>query len=149
MLRIRRQTRQIVAEPDQLLEILKTVKSPWFGVNFDSGNFHGADPYADLAKIAPYAVNVQVKLEIRRAGATENEATDLKKLVQILRDANYQGWVALEYEAAEDPWKAVPVALAQLKPLLAGSAAPAAAGEEGVALFDGRTLKGDRLRFRR
>ena len=34
----------IVAEPDGLLEIVKAVKSDWFGVNLDTGNFHGVDP---------------------------------------------------------------------------------------------------------
>jgi sugar phosphate isomerase/epimerase len=127
----------IVAEPDGLLEIVKAVKSPWFGVNLDTGNFRTADPYADLARCAPYAVNVQVKMSIRRAGANADEPADLARVMQILRDANYQGWVALEYENPEDPWKAVPAALAQLKPLLAGSGAAT-----GQALFDGKTLNG-------
>jgi len=133
----------IVAEPEQLLEIVKAVKSPWFGVNLDTGNFRTADPYADLAKCAPYAVNVQVKVAIRRAGATEDEPSDLPRVMQILREANYQGWVALEYEAAEDPWKAVPAWLAKLKPLLTASAgAGTSAAAEGQPLFDGKTLKG-------
>jgi hypothetical protein len=34
-----------------------------------------------------------------------------------LRDVNYQGYVALEYESAEDPWKAVPPLLQQLQEL--------------------------------
>jgi len=128
----------IVAEPDQLLEIVKAVKSPWLGINLDTGNFHTADPYYDLARCAPYAVNVQVKVEMKAAGDKEGKPADLPRLVKILRDANYQGWVALEYEAKEDPWKAVPTFLAQLKPLLASSTA-AAGGQE---LFDGKTLNG-------
>lgn len=132
----------IVAKPEELLEIVKAVKSPWLGINFDSGNFQTEDPYADLAKIAPYAVNVQVKMEIKKAGSKETEPSDLARVVKILRDANYQGWVALEYEAAEDPWKAVPAALGKLKPLLADSAAAAPAAAEGQSLFDGKTLNG-------
>jgi sugar phosphate isomerase/epimerase len=107
----------IVAEPADLLEIVRAVKSPWFGINLDTGNFHTGDPYADLAACAPYAVNVQVKTEITRRGQ-KKELADLARLVRILRDANYQGYVALEYEAAEDPWKAVPETLAQLGTLL-------------------------------
>ena len=34
--------------------LVKDVKSPWFGVNLDSGNFHGEDVYGELAQIAPY-----------------------------------------------------------------------------------------------
>lgn len=97
----------IVAEADELLAIVRAVKNPWVGINLDTGNFHSEDPYADLAKCAPYAVNVQVKVELRRKGA-KAEATDLGRIVGLLRDSGYQGWVALEYESAEDPYLAVP-----------------------------------------
>jgi len=105
----------IVAEPEGMLEIVAAVKSPYFGVNLDSGNFHGEDPYAELAKIAPYSVNVQIKVEIRRKGQTRNEPSDLLRLIRILRDVGYQGFVALEYEAAPDPFETVPGVLKQLR----------------------------------
>jgi hypothetical protein len=38
----------------------------------------------------------------------------------MLRESRYQGYVALEYEAAADPWAAVPPVLDQLKALIAG-----------------------------
>jgi sugar phosphate isomerase/epimerase len=108
----------IVAEPKDLLEIVRAINSPWVGINLDSGNFHTEDPYRDFELCAPYAVNVQIKSEIRRRrGGTE--PADLKRMIDILRKANYQGFVALEYEAAPDPWKEVPVLLKQLRPLLA------------------------------
>lgn len=105
----------IVAEADGLLEIVKAVKSKWFGVNLDTGNFHTDDPYGDLARCAPYAVNVQVKVEMKKRGAKEAEVTDLPRLIKILRDSNYQGFVALEYEAKEDAWQAVPQWLQKMK----------------------------------
>jgi sugar phosphate isomerase/epimerase len=107
-----------VTEPADLLDIVRAVKSPWFGINLDTGNFHTDDPYADLARCAPYAVNVQVKVEIQPRGKPKGPA-DLPRLIRILREANYQGYVALEYEAAEDPWKAVPGHLRSLRQLLA------------------------------
>ncbi len=107
----------IVAEPEGLLEIVRAVKSPWLGVNLDTGNFHTADPYADLAKIAPYAVNVQLKVELQPKGQKASEPTDLPRVVNILREANYQGFVALEYEAKPDPWQAVPPVLKRMKEL--------------------------------
>jgi sugar phosphate isomerase/epimerase len=109
----------IVAEPEGLLEIVRTVQSPWIGVNLDTGNFHTADPYADLAKIAPYAVNVQLKVELQPKGQKASEPTNLPRVVAILREANYQGFVALEYEAKADPWQAVPPMLKQMKELFA------------------------------
>jgi sugar phosphate isomerase/epimerase len=107
----------IVAEADDMLEIVRAVQSPWFGINLDTGNFHTEDPYGDLARCAPYAVNVQLKTEIHKRGQKKGPA-DLPRLAGILREANYQGYVVLEYEAAEDPWKAIPRVLRELKELL-------------------------------
>jgi sugar phosphate isomerase/epimerase len=108
----------IVAEADDLLEIVRAVKSPWVGLNLDSGNFHTADPYADFERCAPYAVNVQIKSEIQPRGQKAGEA-DLARFASLLRAAHYQGYVALEYESAADPWKAVPPLLERLKKILA------------------------------
>jgi sugar phosphate isomerase/epimerase len=109
----------ITATIDQCLALVKAVKHDWFGVNWDTGNFHTADPYADLAKLAPYAVTVQIKTEIQRAGAKEKEDADLKRLLETLRSVGYRGYVALEYEAAEDPKTAVPRHVETLKKLVA------------------------------
>jgi sugar phosphate isomerase/epimerase len=107
----------IVGTIDQMLAVVQAVKHPWFGVNFDTGNFHSADPYADLTRLAPYAVVCQIKTEVHRAGM-KAEPADLKRLTDILRDANFRGYVALEYEAAEEPKVAVPRAIDELKKLM-------------------------------
>lgn len=109
----------IVAEAQELLDIVRAVRSPWLGVNLDTGNFRTDDPYGDLVRCAPYAVNVQVKVEIQRRNQSEKEPAAFARLVRILREANYQGYVALEYEAKPDPWEAVPAALHRLKAALA------------------------------
>lgn len=107
----------ITATPEQLLKIVEGVKpSPWFGVNFDSGNFRTDDPYADLAKIAPYAINAQVKVEISPGGRTEH--TDIPRVIGILKDAGYRGYIALEYEAKPDPFETIPGHLAELRAAL-------------------------------
>jgi sugar phosphate isomerase/epimerase len=107
----------ITATAEQLLAIVKAVKHDWFGVNLDTGNFHTPDPYADLAKVAPYAVVVQLKTEVFPRGKKKEDA-DLKKLIGILRKASFRGYVALEYEAKEDPKTAVPRHIAALKKVL-------------------------------
>jgi sugar phosphate isomerase/epimerase len=107
----------IVTTIDQMLAVVRAVKHDWFGVNFDTGNFHSADPYADLTKLAPYAVVCQIKTEVTRAGM-KPEPADLKRLTDILRDANFRGYVALEYEAAEEPKTGVPHAIEALKKLM-------------------------------
>jgi sugar phosphate isomerase/epimerase len=108
----------IVSTSDQILSIVRDVKSEWFGVNLDTGNFHSADPYADLARLAPYAVVVQVKVDVTPAGRPKQRA-DLARVVKLLRDAHYRGFVALEHEADEDPKQTVPQYLQQLRRLIA------------------------------
>ena len=110
----------IVAKSGPLVEIVRAVNSPWLGINLDSGNFHTADPWFDLAQCAPYAVNVQFKAEMRRAGGRP-EPCDPARLVALLRAAKYQGFVALEYESAESPFTAVPRLLRELKEALAAA----------------------------
>lgn len=107
----------VVATADGILEIVKAVKCPWLGVNLDSGNFHTEDPWADLARIAPYAVTVQHKIDIK-AKDKPVEAMDHARFVKLLHDANYRGFVALEYEAKEDPLVSVPKILADLRKVL-------------------------------
>jgi sugar phosphate isomerase/epimerase len=102
-----------------LIPMVKAVNSPWCGINLDSGNFRTADPYKDFAECVPYALNVQFKVEIHGDKAGEKKPADLKRFTKILRDGGYQGWVALEYEAKEDPGVAVPRHLAEMKALFA------------------------------
>ena len=107
----------ITDTPEHLLELVKPVKSSALGVNIDTGNFNTLDPYADIAKIAPYGVVSQVKTEVHPTGKTKEEA-DLGRVVKILKDANFHGYVALEYEAAEDPKVAVPRYVKELRKLI-------------------------------
>lgn len=107
----------LTSTAEQVLALVKAVKHDWFGVNLDTGNFHTEDPYGDLEKIAPYAIVAQVKTEIQRRGMKKEDA-DLKRLIDILRAVQYRGYVALEYEAAEDAHTAVPRHIEALKKLV-------------------------------
>ena len=108
----------IVAESADLVDIVRSVRSPWVGINLDTGNFHTEDPYADLAAIAPWAVNVQFKAYIRRKGQSQDDPRDDARVFKILRDAGYQGFVALEYELKERPEVRVPVLLKEMQPFM-------------------------------
>ncbi|MCM8536609.1 MAG: sugar phosphate isomerase/epimerase [Lentisphaeraceae bacterium] len=92
---------------DKLISFIKTIDSPYFGVTWDSANLKKtADPYADLAKLAPYTVNAQVKVKIPVNGVHVD--TDLAKIVNILKEAEYAGYIVLEYEEKEDPLTEIP-----------------------------------------
>ncbi|MCS5628769.1 MAG: sugar phosphate isomerase/epimerase, partial [Planctomycetes bacterium] len=100
-----------------LLRIIKAVKSDWLGVIWDSANLAPTpDPYKELARIAPYAVTAQVKVMTRVNG--EEVRADYARLVKILRDANYRGYLVFEYEEDEDPYKAIPSHITELRKLL-------------------------------
>ncbi|MDB6125568.1 MAG: Xylose isomerase domain protein barrel [Pedosphaera sp.] len=108
----------ITTEAQDVLDMVQAVKSPWFGLNLDTGNYHTDDPYGDLVKCAPYAINVHCKTESKPRGK-ERAPADLKRVFKTLRDANYQGYVALEYEGTEDPYKAIPGWLKKIKEMVA------------------------------
>ncbi|MBN1852154.1 MAG: sugar phosphate isomerase/epimerase [Pirellulales bacterium] len=99
---------------DGLLAIVRDVKSPWFGVNLDTGNFHSQDIYGDLAKLASYALNVQVKVAISGPD-NKREPSDFKRLASILDEAHYRGYVVLEYEEDGDPRVECPKYMDQLR----------------------------------
>ena len=102
---------------DRYLKIIESVNSPWFGANLDSGNLaKTSTPYADLARIAPHAVNVQFKVLIPVDGV--DQPADFSKLVQLLKDAKYKGYVVLEYEESADPMTEIPKYLDELSSLI-------------------------------
>jgi len=103
----------VVATPEGLLDILSLVGSDWLGVKLDTGNFNSPDPYADLAKCAPYAISTHIKTEMRRNNVVE--PADIGRLARVLRGAGYRGYMNLEYEAAEDASTAVPRAISEMR----------------------------------
>jgi len=97
---------------DDVLRIVDAVKHDWLGINLDSGNFR-KDSYAQFAKLAPRAVICQFKA-ILHAPDGKAEPADFGRLVSIMREANYRGYIALEYEG-KDPHKEVPVLLKKIQ----------------------------------
>ena len=104
----------IVRDADGVLALVRAVKSEWFGVNLDVGNFRTRDPYDDLARCAPYAVTVHFKTEVTPLNATTRE-TDYRRVARILRTAGYRGYVTLEYEGSGPPLTVVPSALVRMR----------------------------------
>jgi sugar phosphate isomerase/epimerase len=82
---------------EQVLQIVKRVDSEWFGVIVDTGNFQQADqgdPYEQISKVLPFAVNFQVKES--PYGSSSNVRMDVKKLVQVVRAGGYRGYLPIE-----------------------------------------------------
>jgi len=90
-------------------------RNHWFGVNLDTGNYY-TNAYEELEMAAPRAVNVQIKVEVVRNDGVKIPA-DLEKFRNILVNAKYKGWIALEYEAKGDPYIEIPIYIRKLKDL--------------------------------
>src|SRR5581483_6274942 len=74
---------------EQTVKVVKMVNSPWFGVIVDTGYFLDEE----IAAVAPYAVNWQIKSHVVGKIAVR---TDLKKIVASARAAGYRGYLPIE-----------------------------------------------------
>jgi sugar phosphate isomerase/epimerase len=76
------------------LSLLKRVDHPWCGPLVDTGKYLTADPYADIALMAPHAVNWQIKETL--GSSLKSPPADIKKLMQIIHDGGYRGFLPIE-----------------------------------------------------
>jgi L-ribulose-5-phosphate 3-epimerase len=103
----------LTSTPEGLLRIRKAIDSPWLGVLLDTGNFL-EDPYAKLEKVAPIANFVQAKTYYG-GGEWYTLDLDYKRIINILRQANYKGYIALEFEGKEAAETGVRKSVAMLR----------------------------------
>ncbi|MBK7926728.1 MAG: sugar phosphate isomerase/epimerase [Bryobacterales bacterium] len=106
----------ITERADRILDIIKRVNLPSVRVNLDMGNFN-KDAYKQLEMIAPYAANVQVKVEVRDESGNR-VACDWERVLRMLKAAGYRGYMSLEYEAKEPAPTAVPRLTRELNALV-------------------------------
>lgn len=105
----------------QTIELVDRVNSPWFGVVVDIGSFVTRDPYADVEKVMPYAVNFQFKES--PSGAKSKVKTDIKRVLEIVKRSGYRGYLPIETlsgvssnkQGVYDPATAVPKFLSEIK----------------------------------
>lgn len=109
---------------DDLIELVGLVDSPWCGAIVDTGYFRSADPYVDMKKAAPYAVNWQVKQSA--FGAASEVKLDLDRFLHIVRSSGYSGYLPIETlstpDKPYDPYQIVPPFVQELKAAIARTA---------------------------
>jgi sugar phosphate isomerase/epimerase len=76
------------------LSLLKRVDHEWCAAMVDTGKYLTPEPYADIALMAPYAVNWQIKETMR--SEVDSPKVDMKRLVTIIRKSGYRGYVPIE-----------------------------------------------------
>ncbi|MFC7524848.1 sugar phosphate isomerase/epimerase family protein [Parapedobacter sp. GCM10030251] len=97
---------------DEILQLVRHVNSPYFGVNFDTGNFLRVldDPIQAMEKLAPYVYATHIKDLLPVKGVPANEwyffscvptnqgMIDNRKIAEILHAQGYEGFLAVEID---------------------------------------------------
>jgi sugar phosphate isomerase/epimerase len=121
---------------DEMVDVVRTLDSPWLGVCLDTGNnlrLH-EDPLVVAAKLAPLARATHVKDIGVRPGDPKDFAfwpsvplgkgiVDIGRVIALLREAGYKGLLAIEVDFLHpdhgDEDRAVAASVKYLKGLLA------------------------------
>ncbi|MGC8862198.1 MAG: sugar phosphate isomerase/epimerase family protein [Armatimonadota bacterium] len=91
---------------DTILKVIKGTDPKWVGACLDFGNWPAQSRYAECAKLAPYAYHVHAKTHsFDDKGEDINK--DYKRLLQMLKDANYKYAVSIEFEGPGDQLEGV------------------------------------------
>ena len=95
---------------DEILWLIEEVNSPYFGINFDSGNFLRVmdDPVKAMEKLAPHVMATHIKDMLPVQGVAVDEwyffscvptgkgLIDNQKIAQLLVEQKYEGFFAVE-----------------------------------------------------
>jgi sugar phosphate isomerase/epimerase len=129
----------IAQDSDRVERLFNTVHHENYGLLVDMGNFVCADenPQTAVSRVAPYAVHVHVKDMLYRSeptgdgwgmtracnyfkGTVVGEGdVPVKKCLQFLKRAGYDGFVSIEFEGAGDCVDGIARGLANLQKMIA------------------------------
>jgi 3-oxoisoapionate decarboxylase len=98
--------------PEEMLQLITNVNSPFLGMNFDSGNFLRllSDPVKGMQKLAKHVLSTHIKdlKPIKGASADEwyffactpvgDGLVDNQALARLLKENNYKGFLAVEID---------------------------------------------------
>lgn len=96
------------------LRLIKEINSPWVGINLDTGNYQDPDNYKGIRDTIKYAPHIHAKIHKLSPDGKELEF-DYDKIFTIFKEANYRGFVSMEYEGKEDELQYVPIGIEMLK----------------------------------
>ena len=99
----------LVKNADTMLRLVESVDHPCLGINYDPANVNsaGSDAVEDARRVAPHIIHTHAKDSMRTAdGAQETILgegdVDFKSLIQVYRDAGFDGWLCIERERSEN-----------------------------------------------
>ncbi|MCP4707693.1 MAG: DUF1080 domain-containing protein [Planctomycetes bacterium] len=80
-----------------LLDVMKKVNKPNCGTLPDFGNFYEYDRYRGVEDLMPFAKGVSAK-SINFVENGDEKDIDFYRIMRLVRDAGYRGYVGIEYE---------------------------------------------------
>lgn len=88
----------VSSDPDVVVRLMKKVDLPNFGTLPDFGNFPKTiDRYVAIRKLMPFAKGVSFKCYDFGPGGNET-TLDVPRIMKIVAEAGYNGYVGIEYE---------------------------------------------------
>ena len=86
------------SDPASLVAVIKQANDPLLGTLPDFGNFPASvDRYDAVRQMMPYAKAVSAKCHDFDEAGNET-GTDYARMMKVVLDAGYKGWVGIEYE---------------------------------------------------
>ena len=110
----------ITSTSAQVTRLIEAVDSEWLRVNLDFGNYGfdpDVNPYEAMRRVANLAVSAHHKVFMRTPAG--ERPVDLKRVVDLLRDVGYRGYINIELEGDEDAMTGVPRVVDELRRALA------------------------------
>jgi sugar phosphate isomerase/epimerase len=99
--------------PEGVLRVVNELNSPWLQVTLDTGNFL-EDPYDRLKMLAPKTILMQTKT-YQGGGVWYTLDLDYARIAGIMNEANYRGYISLEFEGKAAPEPSIAESLAMLR----------------------------------
>ena len=97
-------------------KLLKLVNHDWVGLMCDIGSYHTEDPYTDINANAKYAITWQMKEKVFVKDTQVD--TDFAKIITIVRQSGYTGYLPLETLGEGDPYIKVEALLKKVRNVL-------------------------------
>lgn len=89
---------KVASEVEKMMNL---IHHDWVGLMLDIGSYHTADPYKDIAANSKHAITWQMK---EKVFVNETQVdTDYKKIIDIVRQCGYSGYLPLETLGDGDP----------------------------------------------
>ena len=105
-----------IKTPSDVEKMMNLVNSEWNGLLLDIGSYHSSDPYKDVALNAKYAISWQLKEKVY---INEKQVdTDYLRIISIVRECGYKGYLPLETLGEGDPAVKVEALFTKVKTVL-------------------------------